>query len=111
MIQLPLYVEIAIKNELPPGWNPTGLAERCKIKVHFGKGSRAWWWELPKVHTECVFAQLLDKETTLAYYAWCWGKTRDGSWHARKRKMRIEDAQDETLINVELVNALARCKL
>ena len=31
------YVKIAIRSALPPGWNPTGLAERFKIKVLIGK--------------------------------------------------------------------------
>ena len=133
-IQLPFYVDIAMNNRLPPGWFPTGLAERIKIKVQFGKN----WWELPKVHAECVFGQVMYEETIQAYYAWCWGKTKAESWqpdgHAfrtninrykidfgnlvqvnidngRKKAIRLEDAEDPTLIDVELVNALARCKL
>ena len=31
-VELPFYVKIAIDNELPAGWNPTGLAESIKIK-------------------------------------------------------------------------------
>ena len=70
------YVKSAIRSALPPGWNPTGLAERVKIKVLIGKN----WWQLPKVHAECVFGQLMSKNTTRANYAWCWGDTRSGSW-------------------------------
>lgn len=133
MLQLPLYVEIAAKKKLPPGWKPTGLADRCKIKVQTGEK----WWELPKVHAECVFRELIYQESTLAYYAWCWGNTRNGSWRpwpdmrtninrymidvehleqinidtARKRKIKLEDAEDGLLSNVDVVNALARCRL
>ena len=31
--------------------------------------------------------------------------------NGRKKAIRLEDAEDPTLIDVELVNALARCKL
>ena len=130
-VELPFYVKIAIDNELPAGWNPTGLAESIKIKVLIGKN----WWQLPKVHAECVFGQLIYRDTTLAKYAWCWGDTREGSWRAqtgyninryqidfenlmqlnidngRMRKIRLEGAAGESVADVDLVNALAMCKL
>ena len=129
--EMPFYVKIAIENALPGGWTLTGLAERIKIKVQIGKK----WWQLPKVHVECVFGQLIYRDTTLAKYAWCWGDTREGSWRAqtgyninryqidvenlmqvnidngRMRKIRLEGVADESAADVELVNALAMCKL
>ena len=80
----PPYVEIAIKNELPPDWVWTGLTEHFKIKVQFNKN----WWELPLVQAECVFAQLMNTQNAQAYYAWCWGKQRDGSWQPGGSAMR-----------------------
>ena len=107
-LKLPLYVEIAIKNQLPPGWKPTGLAERCKIKVQFGEK----WWELPKVHAECVFGQLIYQETTTAYYAWCWGKTRNGSWQPCGSDMRTNinryTIDVEHLVQVNIDNGRKR---
>ena len=129
--EMPFYVKIAIENALPGGWTVTGLAERIKIKVQIGKK----WWQLPKVHAECVFGQLIYRDTTLAKYAWCWGDTREGSWRAqtgyninryqidvenlmqvnidngRLRKIRLEGVADESVADVALVNALAMCKL
>ena len=129
--ETPFYVKIAIENALPGGWTLTGLAERIKIKVEIGKK----WWRLPKVHAECVFGQLIYRDTTLANYAWCWGDTREGSWrtqtgyninryqidaenlmqvnidNGRLRKIRLEGVADESVADVALVNALAMCKL
>ena len=129
--EMPFYVKIAIENALPGGWTVTGLAERIKIKVQIGKK----WWQLPKVHAECVFGQLIYRDTTLANYAWCWGDTREGSWrtqtgyninryqidaenlmqvnidNGRMRKIRLEGVADESVADVALVNALAMCKL
>ena len=129
--EMPFYVKIAIENALPGGWTVTGLAERIKIKVQIGKK----WWQLPKVHAECVFGQLIYRDTTLANYAWCWGDTREGSWrtqtgyninryqidaenlmqvnidNGRLRKIRLEGVADESVADVALVNALAMCKL
>ena len=135
-VELPFYVKIAIDNELPAGWTPTGLAESIKIKVLIGKN----WWQLPKVHAECVFGQLIYKNTTIANYAWCWGdtRTRPGSWrphgsdmetninrymidaekrvqfnidNGRKREIMFEGASDETLEVMALVTKLGQCKL
>ena len=134
-MDLPLYVWMAINDTLPPGWMPTGLTERYKIKVQFGKT----WWELPMVQAECVFLQFRYTKTKAAYYAWCWGDERLGSWqpggpnmktnisryiidaensensvqfnidNGRKRTIKIEDTHDG-LKNLE--NLLARqCKL
>ena len=64
--EMPFYVKIAIEEALPAGWTLTGLAERAKIKVQIGRK----WWQLPKVHAECVFGQLIHRDTTLAKYAW-----------------------------------------
>ena len=129
--EMPFYVKIAIENALPGGWTVTGLAERIKIKVQIGKK----WWQFPKVHAECVFGQLIYRDTTLANYAWCWGDTREGSWrtqtgyninryqidaenlmqvnidNGRLRKIRLEGVADESVADVALVNALAMCKL
>ena len=129
--EMPFYVKIAIENALPGGWTVTGLAERIKIKVQIGKK----WWQLPKVHAECVFGQLIYRDTTVAKYAWCWGDTREGSWRAqtgyninryqidvenlmqlnidngRMRKIRLEGVANESVADVDLVNALAMCKL
>ena len=87
------------------------------------------------MHAECVFGQLIYQDTTLAKYAWCWGDTREGSWRAqigyninryqidvenlmqvnidngRMRKIRLEGVADESVADVDLVNALAMCKL
>ena len=82
--RLPFYVEIAVKNQLPPDWHRTGRTERCKIKVQYGNN----WLELPEMQAECVFAQLMYEEKTQAYYAWCWGKQRDGSWQPGGSAMR-----------------------
>ena len=135
-VELPFYVKIAIDNELPAGWTPTGLAESIKIKVLIGKN----WWQLPKVHAECVFGQLIYKNTTIANYAWCWGdtRTRPGSWrphgpdmetninrymidaekrvqfnidNGRKREVMFEGASDETPEVLALVTKLGQCKL
>ena len=131
-MDLPLYVWMAINDTLPPGWKPTGLTERYKIKVQFGKT----WWELPMVQAECVFLQFRYTKTKAAYYAWCWGDERLGSWQPggpnmktnisryiidaensvqfnidndRKRTIKIEDTEDGL---DELENLLARqCKL
>jgi hypothetical protein len=129
--EMPFYVKIAIEEALPAGWTVTGLAERAKIKVRIGRK----WWQLPKVHAECVFGQLIHRDTTLAKYAWCWGDAREGSWRAqtgyninryqidvenlmqvnidngRMRKIRLEGVADESAADVDLVNALAMCKL
>ena len=129
--EMPFYVKIAIEEALPAGWTLTGLAERAKIKVLIGRK----WWQLPKVHAECVFGQLIYRDTTLANYAWCWGDTREGSWrtqtgyninryqidaenlmqvnidNGRMRKIRLEGVADESAADVDLVNALAMCKL
>ena len=75
------------------------------------------------------------QDTTRANYAWCWGYIRDGSWRAqtgyninryqidvenlmqvnidngRMRKIRLEGVADESVADVDLVNALAMCKL
>ena len=130
-MDVPDYIWMAINDTLPCGWKPTGLTERYKIKVQFGKN----WWELPMVQAECVFAQLCDTKNTTAYYAWCWGETRYGSWHpwgpnmrtninryiidvrnlvqfnidnARQRTIKIEDSQDGL---DSLRYKLASCKL
>ena len=87
------------------------------------------------MHAECVFGQLIYRDTTLANYAWCWGDTREGSWrtqtgyninryqidaenlmqvnidNGRLRKIRLEGVADESVADVALVNALAMCKL
>ena len=134
-MDLPLYVWMAINDTLPPGWKPTGLTERYKIKVQFGKT----WWELPMVQAECVFAQFRYTKTKVAYYAWCWGDERLGSWqpggsnmktninryiidaensensvqfnidNGRKRTIKIEDTQ-EGLDELEKLLA-TQCKL
>ena len=135
-VELPFYVKIAIDNELPDGWIPTRLAESIKIKVRIGKN----WWQLPEVHAECVFGQLIYKKTTIANYAWCWGetRTRPGSWrphgpnmetninrymidvenrvqfnidNGRKREIMFEGAPHETCSVEALAAKLGQCKL
>ena len=83
----------------------------------------------------------MDQDTTRANYAWCWGDTKPGSWrpfgpdmrtninryeidvvqlvqvnidNGRMRKIKLEDAEDERVVNedlVHLVHALEQCKL
>ena len=138
-ICVPWYVDVAIKNRLPPWLQSTGLAERYKIKVQFPK----YWWTLPKEQAECVFWQVMNQNAAVAHYAWCWGDTRQGSWQPREthfktninryaidvqqlvqvnidngrtRKIMVEKAEDtfsdgdEVFIEL-LGNRLARCKL
>ena len=127
----PFYVVMAINDRLPNGWKRTGLAEHIKISVQFGRK----WWTLPMVQAECIIAQVLQQKTPVAYYAWCWGDTRYGSWqyggpnmrtninryaidvtrllqvnidNGRERNVIIEDTREDFRA---LVDSLAHCKL